>query len=427
MVGRRASASSRFNRLWAGETVSFVGTSITQLALPVLVVEQLNASPLQLGVLNACAWLPFLLFTVPFGVVADTVPRRPLMLLSEFGRVLVLGAIPALMWLNLLSFPAVLVVTIASGALGVLFEVCFFAFIPSLLPHAELIRANSRLYGSQSFAMVAGPASGAFLVQAVGASAAVGVDALSYLASGAAVFSVKLPEERHPWSCARVVVTLRDGARVTFGVSEIRVIVRQAATYNLFYYMALTALFPYLLNDVAVSSGTVGKIFAISGAASVLGATLAPRIARSAGFGRTILLTALLVPFAAVLLPVSTLLGAHRAVVVTVGWTVIWVGVSANNVLATTLRQTLCPPGALASANAVYRTVVWGVNPVGALAGGVLADRFGFGWALAAAVAVLAFVPVWIATSSIPGLRELPVRSEPAPVDRRAAASTEEE
>src|ERR1700674_5875173 len=83
-----------FLKLWARQTVSVVGTSVTQIALPTVAVFQLHAGPFELGLLSAFSRLPFPLLALPVGVWIDQLPRRRVMILADVGRTLALASIP---------------------------------------------------------------------------------------------------------------------------------------------------------------------------------------------------------------------------------------------------------------------------------------------------------------------------------------------
>jgi hypothetical protein len=180
-----------FGGLWMAQTVSQVGTQVTLLAMPLVAIGELGATPLEVGVLGAVDFLPFLLFTLPAGVWVDRLPRRRILMAADLGRALVLVAIPVAYVAGVLEMWQLYVVGFLAGTLTVFFDVGYQAFLPELVPRDRLAEGNSRLEVSRSAAQVVGPGLAGFLVGAITAPIAILVDAASYL--GSAVFLLRIP------------------------------------------------------------------------------------------------------------------------------------------------------------------------------------------------------------------------------------------
>ena len=93
-----------FLKLWAGQTVSLVGTEITRLAFPLTAVVLLHATPAQMGFLGAAQFAPFLLVGFFAGTWVDRWRRRPILLWTNLGQAVLLGSIPAAALLHRLGF-----------------------------------------------------------------------------------------------------------------------------------------------------------------------------------------------------------------------------------------------------------------------------------------------------------------------------------
>src|SRR5689334_13500940 len=170
-----------FRALWAGETVSLLGSQITVLALPLVAILELHASAAQLGLLAAARWAPYLVLTLPAGVWVDRHRRRPVLVAADLGQAALLVAVPALAALDALSIGGLVAIAFGVGACAVFFELAYRAYLPAIVEQDRLTDANSRLSVSQSLAEVAGPSLGAVLVQAASAPFALLVDGLSFL------------------------------------------------------------------------------------------------------------------------------------------------------------------------------------------------------------------------------------------------------
>jgi MFS family permease len=154
-----------FLNLWAGETISLVGSQLSLLALPLVAVLTLQATSVQMGVLQAAQYAPFLLIGLPAGAWVDRLRRRPILIGANLGRAMLLATVPLLAFLGLLRIEHLLALAFLVGILTVFFDVAYQAFLPALVRREDLVEGNSKLEASRSFAQVAGPNLGGILVQ----------------------------------------------------------------------------------------------------------------------------------------------------------------------------------------------------------------------------------------------------------------------
>ena len=174
-----------FQFLWAGETVSELGSQVSLLAIPLLAVRTLHATVFEVGLLTAASTAAFLVVGLPAGVWVDRFRRHWIMIAADLGRVLALGSIPVAYALGALTMVQLIVVTLVTGILTVFFDVAYQSYLPSLVGREHLVEGNAKLTGSAQVAGVAGPSVAGGLVQAIGSSYAVAVDSVSFLVSGA--------------------------------------------------------------------------------------------------------------------------------------------------------------------------------------------------------------------------------------------------
>ena len=172
-----------FLRLWSGQTISQFGSQVTQLALPLTAAITLQVSALEMGVLGAVEFAPFLLFGLVAGVWVDRQPRRRTLIAADLGRALLLGLIPLAALFGVLRIELLYAVGFLTGVLTVFFDVAYQSYLPILVERSQLVEGNARLEVSRSVAQVVGPGLGGTLVQLVSAPVAIAVDALSFLAS----------------------------------------------------------------------------------------------------------------------------------------------------------------------------------------------------------------------------------------------------
>jgi len=194
-----------FGAFWLASTVSGFGSYVTVLAVRVLVVVTLHGSALQVGLVNAAGWLPYLLFGVLTGVLVDRARRRPLLVATDLARGALLLAVPVLAVTHRLHLPVLIVVLVVFGSLSLVNDAAFQSFVPRLVPAGLLTPAHARLDQSDAVAQTSGPALAGGLVSLLGAPWAVLVDAVSYLVSGVLIARITVVEPPPPPAvdCAR--------------------------------------------------------------------------------------------------------------------------------------------------------------------------------------------------------------------------------
>jgi predicted MFS family arabinose efflux permease len=400
-----------FRLLWGGETVSELGSQVSLLAIPLVAVDTLHATPFQMGALAAAATVAFLVVGLPAGVWVDRRPRRRVMVISDIGRVLALGSIPAADALGLLHLAQLYIVALVSGVFTVFFDIAYQSYLPSLVGREHLIEGNAKLTGSAEAAQIAGPSLAGALVQAIGGSYAVALDAVSFLVSAAAIGGIRTREQAPPApdgghrSLGREV---GEGLRFVFGNRMLRAITATTATANLFSGFQIAIEVIFLVHVVHARPGIIGLLFAAGGVGGVVAAVLASPIARVVGGARATLLSS----FAAVgglLIPLAT--PGLGALFFGAGLVVSSFAAVVYNINQVSFRQQLCADDMLGRMNASIRFIVYGVLPVGALTGGAVATVIGLRPTLWVAMSGQAVAGVWLLASPIRTMRDFPERA----------------
>src|SRR5437868_10909625 len=228
---------SEFVKLWTGQTISLFGTEVSQLAIPLTAALVLNATPAQMGLLAALEYAPFLLLSLFAGVWVDRMYRRPVLIVADIGRALLLGSIPLSALLGLLRIEQLYVVGLMTGVLTVFFDVAYQSYLPVLVKREHLVEGNSKLEVSRSVAQIAGPGVAGALVQVITAPLAVLVDALSFVASVISLLLIRVREPapvRHDGNAGSIWSELREGLDVVLGNPLLRSIAGCTGTSNLF-------------------------------------------------------------------------------------------------------------------------------------------------------------------------------------------------
>jgi predicted MFS family arabinose efflux permease len=382
----------RFVRLFLGNSVSELGSSVTELALPTLAVLQLHAGPAELGLLLALRRVPFPILSVFVGVWIDRVQRRRVMIAADLLRALVLAVIPASAVFGFLSLWVLYAVALVMGTLTVFFDLAVLAYVPSLVGRDGLRTANSALQVNTSIADLAGPGLGGLLVQAVGAARAISVDAASFVVSVLSLWSIRDHRETPPpRTGASMVSELRDGITFVFGHKILRVLILVMAGMIAFAHFATPNLYAYAYQGLRISPGTLGGILSAGGGAAVIGALISRRVIDRLGTGWT--LTATGVVTGLVWLPLLITPPQLAVPALVVIFVIEGLANPINNLAQLSLRQVLTPDRLQGRMNSVFRMVYWGIWPLGELVGGYAGSVIG-------PLPVIVWSGVWMALFS---------------------------
>jgi MFS family permease len=404
---------SEFVKLWTGQTISQFGTQVTQLAIPLTAALVLNATPAQMGLLGAFEFAPFLLLSLFAGVWVDRMRRRPVLIVTDIGRTVLLGSIPVAAVLGVLRMEQLYVVALLTGGLTVFFDVAYQSYLPVLVSREHLVEGNSKLEVSRSVAQIAGPGIAGALVQVASAPIAVLVDSLSYVASVLSLSLIRTPEpppvsaHEHSGMWAQ----LREGLAVVLGNPLLRSIAGCTATSNLFGNAMQAVYVLFLTRDLGLEPAAIGIVFALGGPGALLGAVVAGPLARRLGLGATIILAILLAGLANLLVPLSVLGGSAigSTVMLMIAAFGSGLGGTTYNINQVSLRQAITPDQVQGRMNASMRFIVWGTIPIGALLGGALGQLIGVFPTIVVMVIAETLAPAWVAFSPVRQLRAQPV------------------
>jgi MFS family permease len=185
-----------FVKLWLGQSVSLLGSAVTNIALPLVAVGLLQATVFQMGVLRALAFIPYIVLGLYVGVWVDRLRRRPVLIVANTIRALVLLVVPLSAVAGQLRIEVLYGVALAVGVASLFFEFAYQAYLPSLIPADALVDGNSKLAQSESVARIVGPAVGGFLIQVLSAPMAIIIDAASYVVSAVTLILITDREAR---------------------------------------------------------------------------------------------------------------------------------------------------------------------------------------------------------------------------------------
>lgn len=406
-----------FMLLWSGQTISDVGSAVTQLAIPLAAIVLVKATTLQIGILSAMATLPFLLVSLPAGAIVDRREKHRLMMRCDIGRMLLVGSIPLVTIPGLglhLTYVHLLVVALLHGILTVFFDVSYQSYLPVVLDREELIDGNSKLGTTGSFAQFAGPSVGGALIALLGTARAITTDAFSY---GLSALSLSLIRKQEPPPEPRP-----EGRKLRHEIAEglgfvlrhrvLRKVIAATATSNFFSSISTAMSMVFLIRVLHVKPGYVGLIWSLTAVGGMIGGMTTGRLSRRFGSARLIWIAPLFLGLPVLLQPLAQ-----------PGWGVALYAVSyfffsfyavVYNVAAISFRQAVTPPELLGRMTASFRFIVWGTLPLGAALGGVLGAQLGVRQTVCIGVGGIWLSGFWVFFSPLRRMRDIPSPPEKA-------------
>jgi MFS family permease len=396
-----------FRQLWAAESVSQVGSQVTQLALPIVAVTILAATPFQMGVLTALETAAFLLVGLPAGAWVDRWHRKRVLVANDLVRAVALASMPLAWAMDALSLPQLFVIAAVTGTATVFFDVAYQSYLPALVAKDQIVDGNGKLETSRAVAQVAGPGVTGVLLRVVSAPVLIAADAVSFLLSALFIGRIRHRDVVPDKTTRRPLrVEIAEGLSFVVRHPLLRRIVACTGIGNFGGAMSGALLVLFALRELHLSASTIGIVFAAGSVGGLIGAVTGARFARWVGEGRAIPLSALLIlPFSA-LVPLAVL-GAPAALIV-VSWFGFSWAVVAYNITQVSFRQRLCPPQLLGRMNASVRFIVFGTQPLGALLGGALGSWIGVLPTLWISVGVAGLAAVPVLFSPLIRMRDLP-------------------
>jgi MFS family permease len=363
---------STYWRVWWAGAIDSVGDGAWTAALPLLTIS-VTTDPRLVALVSAAAYLPWLLISLPAGVLVDRRPRLALMWRTQLVQLVAVGTVTVVVLAGAASVPLLAALVFALGCCEVVFGNAAQAVLPELVPRELLARANGNQYAGQiTGEFFLGPPVGSLLFL-VAAALPFGVDTVSFAVSAALLIGIRRHGEvgsRGPALPLRQAIG--EGLRWLAGHRLLRTLAVLLGVNNFCNQLGQATLVLLATERLGVSHAGYGLLLSAGAAGSVLGGIVNPRVVRRIG-RRSAVLTALTCSAGAYLAagPVSdpAVLGALLAVN---GFAVtLW------NIVTVTLRQETVPPALLGRVTSVYRMLGWGLLPLGAIAGGLVAHGIG--------------------------------------------------
>ena len=364
-----------FRSFWTADLLSQFGTRVAFLGVPLLATTTLNASATQVALLRALETSAYLVLGLQAGAWCDRLRVRPVLIIADLGRALLIASVPVCAAFGVLTLWQLFAVVLLTGLLTVFFDVAHQTYLPRLVDRGDLLEGNAKLQTNMSMAAVAAPTASGFLVQWLGAPAALGATALGYQSSAGWLARIRARETRPVVAKRKMRTEIGEGLRLVFRHPVLRALALSGASISVFQSMHIASSVVFLIRDIGLDPGAVGLLGTLGLTGALTGAFSARRLASALGHARALWLTTLLLGLASLLYPLTT-----------PGWgLVFWClagfgtafGVIVVNVLQLTYQQLTVPEELLGRANATVRFLALGMVPMGSVAAAALTPFIG--------------------------------------------------
>jgi predicted MFS family arabinose efflux permease len=393
-----------FNRLAWSNLAAQSAEQIALAAAPIVAVLLLGVGEGQAGLLQTALTLPFVLFAIPAGLLADRISRRGLMAGAEALRAAALLAILLLIGLDLLTLPLLALTGFIAVCGTVAYSVAAPALVPSLVSPQQLPAANARIELARTIAFASGPALGGVLVGWLGAAPAFGFAAALSVVAVVLLSGIYEPArtpapQRHP------LQEIREGAAFVLHHELLRPVFVTQFIFNIAWFAMLAVFVPYAVRRFGLSATGIGTVLAMFGVGMVVGALVATRVMRRLAFGTVIGLGPVTGFVAAAVMALTTivptpLLAGLSFFLLGVG-PILWV------ISTTTLRQSVTPPSLLGRVSAI-NIMSYGARPLGSALGAIVGGLYGAEACLYLAAAIFAIQALVILISPAVSLARQP-------------------
>jgi MFS family permease len=397
-----------FMKLWAGQTVSELGSVVTRTAVPLVALLVLGAGANEMALLVVAGSLAVLLVGFFAGAWVDRLRRRPLLIASDVVRAVVLFSIPAAYVAGSLAMGQLYLVVFLEGCLGSLFRSAYPAYVPSLIGVDRMVEGNSKLATSSSLAEIGGPGLAGALVQVIGAPFAILVDAISYVVSAVSIVLIRVPEPPRPvrTSPTRIREDILEGLRLVRRHSILLPLTLRSIIAHMAgaFYGVLYVLF--LIDELHLSPLLFGIVISAGGVGALVGSFFATPVIARLGFGRALIWSAIGASVLGVLTPLA---GGPVALATLMVFIPQLFGdglQTIEGVAELSLIQGMIPDRLLGRVNATLEVFSHGIAyPIGALLAAAVAGSIGVRGGIAIGWAVMAASILLLVFSPLPGVR----------------------
>lgn len=367
-----------FGRFWSAGTLSSFGTTLTAVALPVLVIEGMGATPVEVGVVNAAQFLPYAVLGLIAGVFVDRWRRKRTLVVASLGRAVCLTVIVVLWMADSLAVWSLVALLLSFGAFSVFGFAASQSLLPRLVSRERLLRANAQLDQGEAAAQTVGPTLAGLLVRWLGAPLVLLIDAATYVIDAILVSTLRV-QETPTRRRGHVLRDMGEGLRVTYRHPVLLPLSVSTHIWFIANAAALTVLSLLVLRTMELGAAGYGLLLSVAGGATLLGAFFAERVGVRRGEGAAITIARMLYPVSWIVVAfVSTKqAGSGGVVALFLALAVGGFAAGLENANEMSYRQKAVADELLGRVNATGRSVNRTAGALGAILGGIMASALG--------------------------------------------------
>ncbi|WP_435057723.1 MFS transporter [Streptomyces sp. bgisy060] len=404
-----------FRRYLTGQTASVAGSSITQMALPVLAVLHLDATAAQVAWLAFLGQLPPALLALHAGALADRYSKRRQMITGDLVSAVVLATVPVAAALGTLSLTQLMIVAVVQGAASVLHDAAAISLLPSLVDRSLIQRSNSRVGALFAIAATAGSHLGAALTAVLGPARALLGDVVSFLISAVCTARIQARElAPHRPEARRLREEIGEGLRYVHGDERLKTLTLVNATTSFALGLLNTLWALYLLRIIALGATAFGVVLGLGALGAAAGALTAPALGRRWGPGPMMLTALAITPLTQLPLLLASP-GLRWQVAIGAALFLQLACAGAAGTTQRSIRQIITTAPMQARMQAVSTWLTSGARPAAALLAGGLGTWIGVRPTLTAGTVLLLVPLVVLARSPLRALRHMPDQPPAAP------------
>lgn len=398
---RRRLFDRDFSLWYLSRSISVAGTSASAVALPLLVYRT-SASPALTAAVVGLEALPYLMFGLLAGAVADRARRKWMMVTADVCCALILATVPIADLAGRLTPWHVLAAAFGVGCGFCWFDAAAWGAFARLAGRSRITRANSVLWATETILEVTAPAAAGLLAAVADPAAVLAVDAVTYLVSAVLLSRIRTELDAGGGSARRLRAEIVEGWRHLWRMPVVRTLTLAGfgVSFSVGGVLGLLVVHADRALGLRPADGRVGLLYAAGAIGSLLAAVVLPYASRRLGQG-----TVSIVGLALFLVTVLALAGTSTfaiAMLIWAAWAVARLTVNANSI---TVRQLLTPDELQGRVNTTGRMIAWGGTPFGALVGGLVADGYGVRIAYLVLIVPVALSLALILASPVRGLR----------------------
>lgn len=389
----------RFRALFSGTAVSLLGNYVAYLTIPLLVAQVVGAAEqaLPFSLAYALETAPTLIFGLVGGVILDRIRLRWAMIVADLVRAAAFFYLATTA--DQITIGTIFAVAFLVGSFAAVYENALYAIIPAIVSQDNLPRANGLISATQSAMFAAGPALAGAMAALAGPAPGLWFNGSTFIVSAIAVYLVGpvgiIPTDEEEQ--AGFIEETLNGLRFLVGERRLRDSTITAAGANIVFgfiegtFVVMATVVLGTTNDFQI-----GVLIVAFGLGAILGASIADRVIRMLGLGRTMILGIIIMAVGMALTVFST----FGVLALIFAFTMLC-GIGLVNVPIATIRQVYTPPAMLGRVITASRALSWGTLPIGALIGGLLAERMNYAAVVRTTPLILIVLAAWLFTTPL--------------------------